>query len=340
LTNLESLSLPEIAQLLKHQALLSPFLPTTWLVNLVSFWQKDPLLGLKNLLFLFFSYLVLLVLVLILRGKFYLQAVGKTSQGRFIAASWDEVKKKARAFPYVLKGRMGALTEKDWLVVFRTPNQIFQIAFIVFLEIVYLLIIIRLPLTRLRRLFPNWYQDQLLVFNFLFVNYLTSVFSMRFLFPMISLEGHSAWIVWSAPIKRMKVFWQKFLSSFLIILIWLEISTFLSIKTFRLSLFTQWPLFLINLPLSLTMVAISLGMGAIKPNFWEKNPEKLSTSPGGIMATTLCLVYIGGISFLAFVQKEANIFNPLIHLAVWLISLFIAMPILLQVSQRIKRYEV
>lgn len=313
LANLETLSIEEIGQLVSRQPLMSKYLPTTWLVN-------------KNLAWLVFSYLAVSAFLLLLRGKFYFQTVNKTAEGRFIAAPWDVVKKNPRSFPYLLRGRMGALTEKDWLIIARSPAQLFQAGFIIFLEIVYLLLISRIPLAKVQLVFPSWYQEELVKFNFLFINYLVSVFAIRFVFPMISLEGQSSWIVWSAPLPRMKIFWQKFIWSFLVILAWAEISTLFLIKILGLSLSQQWPLFLISLPLALTITTITLGIGTIKPNFWEKNPEKLSTSPGGIMATAICLGYIGIAS--------------LSHLAIWLMSTLIIIPILIQVSQKINEYEI
>lgn len=340
LNNLGTLSIEEIIQLINRQALMAKFLPTTWLVNLIHFYQTNPSLSIRSLFFLVFSYLAVSLLLLLLRGKFYFQAVNKTAEGRFIAAPWDIVKKNPRSFPYLIKGRMGALTEKDWLVIFRSPSQLFQVGFIIFLGIVYFLIISRIPLERFQQVFPGWYQEELAKFNFLFISYLIAVFALRFVFPMISLEGQSSWIVWSAPLIRMKIFWQKLISSFLLILAWAEISTFFSIKILGLPLSQQWPLFLINLPLALTITAIALGIGAIKPNFWERNPEKLSTSPGGILATAVCLGYIGMVCLLLFIPERGLFFLPLIHSAVWLISALIVVPILIQVARVINQYEI
>jgi len=307
---------------------------------LIYFWNKDPIVASNNLTFLSLSLLTVTVIILLLSKNYFLRAIDKMAIGKFIAAPHDTTPKKTRPFPYLLKGKIGALTEKDWLVVFRSPGQFFQLAFIIFLEIAYFLIITRVPFQRVKSLFPFWYEKRLSALNFLFLNYLTSVLAMRFLFPMISLEGHSSWVIWSSPISRMKIFWQKYISSFLVLLAWLTVSAFLSLKLLPVSQINNWSLFSINLPISLTITAITLGIGAIKPNFWEKNPEKLSTSPGGIMATVLCLGYIGIVSLFLFTQKRGGISSPLIYLAVWLISLFIAFPIFLQVSRKIKRYEV
>ena len=336
--NLGELSIGEISQLLSRQVIMSQFLPTTWLVNLVYYGPSNLRLSLENLLALILLYLPILAALYLLRDKFYLQAVNKTAEGRFIAAPWDVVEKPGRPFPYLLPGRMGALTEKDWLVILRSSPQLFQLGFILFIEIIYLLIISRIPVERFERVFPDWHSGKLVMINFFFIGYLVSVFAMRYVFPMISLEGQSSWIVWSAPIKRIKIFWQKLISSFLIIFLWMEASALILIKILGLPLLPQWPLLLANLPLALTITFITLGIGAIKPNFWERNPEKLSTSPGGLVATAACLGYIAVVTFFVFVQKEPLSFLP--HLAVWLISGLVIFPILLLVYQRINLYEI
>ncbi|MBN1262886.1 MAG: hypothetical protein JW991_00855 [Candidatus Pacebacteria bacterium] len=336
LVNLESLSIPEIASLIKNQFFLYEFLPTTWLVNLIIYWPQQSRLALQNLALIFLAYLALLIFAALLKDAFYRKTVNQTAAGKFIAGDRDQSGKKGRFFPYFLPGRIGALIEKDWLVIFRSPGQFFQLLFIVFLELIYFLIVSQIPIARIRQLFPIWYENKIMALNFLFISYLATVLAMKFLFPLISLEGQSSWIIWSAPISRKKVFGAKLISSFLIILIWLEASTALSLKTLDLSLSSAKSFFLANLPLALTLTALTLGIGAIKPNFWEKNAEVLSTSPSGLTATLLCLIYTGLVSFLLFTQKELN-FN--FQAIIWLISLLLIIPILFEASRRIQHHE-
>ena len=336
--NLHRLEIDQISQLLDRQTLMNPWLPSTWAVRFVSFWPQSPLLGLKFWYLLAFTYCLILVAILLIRGRLFRQAVDKTAQGRFIAGSWDKVHKKAKAFPYLLKGKFGALTEKDWLMVTRSTSQLLQLGFIFFLQLVYFLIIARVPTYRYGQVF-NDQPVRLMAVNFLFINFLASVMGMRFLFPMISLEGHSSWIIWSAPLKRMKIFWQKFIASFLAIFTWMSLATVFYFSSLKIGLSEFWPYYLLNLPMSLALTMITLGIGAIKPNFWEKNPEKLSTSPGGLLATTLCLVYIGLVSLFLFIRPE-NLFTVSAHTAIWLTSLSLAVLIANQVKHRINHYEV
>ncbi len=339
LTSLGKLSLEEISVLVGRQTFLNEALPTTWLVNLVYFWQKSSQWGLVNLIRLLLLYSGLIGAFFLVRDRFYFKAVNKTAEGRFIAAPWDVTKENPRPFPYLLKGKMGVLTEKDWLVIFRSPAQIFQLGFILFLQFFYFLIIVRIPLQRFEESLFDWYKNRLVIVNFLMINYLVTVFAMRFFFPMISLEGQSSWVIWSAPIRRMKVFWQKFISSFLIIFVWLEAMIILSSQVLALPVGRQWPLILVNLPVALCLVAITLGIGTIKPNFWEKNPEKLSTSAGGIVATLICLVYLSLVAFFLASQNEGLSFLP-VYGVIWLISGLTATPILFWVSHKIYQYEV
>lgn len=339
LTSLGAFSVEEITHLVSRQALMARFLPTTWLVNLICSWSQNPLVGIRSLVLLALSFLVVLLSLLSLRGRFYLMTVSKTAEGRFIAAPRDAVRKTTRPFPYLLKGKIGALTEKDWLVIYRSPSQLFQLGLIVFLGIVYFLVMARVPLERVQQTFPGWHQEKLAKVNFLFINGLASVLAMRFSFPMISLEGQSSWVVWSAPLARIRIFWQKLIPSFLVILSGVAISTLVSTRMLALPLLYCWPLVLASVPLTLTITFITLGIGAIKPNFWEKDPEKLSTSPGGVIATAVCLGYLATAGALLLFPKRGVVPTLLVHLLLWLISGLIIAPILALVSQKINKYE-
>ena len=126
----------------------------------------------------------------------------------------------------------------------------------------------------------------------------------------------------------------------MIVFAWMVLATMISAKTLNLGSQQTLDLLLLNFPIALTITTVTLGIGALKPNFWEKNPEKLSTSPGGILATFLCLTYITLIgSFLLFSNQlpSQNIFILLIS---WMISGLIALPILLVVPRKIRHYEI
>lgn len=338
-SKLELLPLEEVNQLLEKQPLLHPFLPTTWLTRGIIIWPKTPQTSLLYFYLIICAYLVTLLITLLLRKKFYRAAVDKTALGRFLASPLDRIHKKSHPFPYLLPGWTGALTEKDWLLVFRSPNQLFQIAFLFFLEIIFLLVVKNIPILKIKEIFPFWYQERLLKVSFLFLNYLMAVFAMRFFFPLFSLESHSRWIIWTAPFAKIKIFYQKLVSSFLILLIWSTISNTVLLNTLGFSVLQKWPLLLVNIPLCLTLCIITVGIGAIKPNFWEKNPEKLSTTPAGILATGLCLGYLSLVVLLLSLSKDSTLFSASTHFFIWTISFLVSEPIFNRVLNSIDKNE-
>jgi len=87
------------------------------------------------------------------------------------------------------------------------------------------------------------------------------------------------------------------------------------------------------------LTLINLGIGTIKPNFWEKNPEKLSTSPGGLAATALCLFYIGISTQFLFGQR-GEFFSPEAIFKTFLASLILFFLIFRGVNKRINSYEI
>jgi ABC-2 type transport system permease protein len=45
--------------------------------------------------------------------------------------------------------------------------------------------------------------------------------------------------------------------------------------------------------MSISLTSLAVGMGAIFPRFEERNPGKIASSMGGMVATILSLVYVG-----------------------------------------------
>ncbi|MFC1790339.1 hypothetical protein ACFLZP_02545 [Patescibacteria group bacterium] len=334
--NLGNLSLTEIRTLLKNQPLLAPFLPTSWLVISIIVWENDPQIAILNFLKLIGLFLAVWQLASFLKKKLYRRTIDKTATYQFIASPDDKVNVKNKSFPYFFKGRVGALVEKDWFLISRAPGQLFQLGFFLFLQILFFLIIASLPLANIQNTFSDWPLKKIIEWSYLFVGYLGCVLAIRFFFPLLSLEGQSSWIIWSAPISRKKVFYQKFLSSLVIFFLWLEISSFLLLKLLKISPLDFWPLFGINFPLSLGIVVLTVGLGTIFPNFAETNPEKLSTSTGGLICTFASLTYLSGIVFYIFSQN--NLFSFFPQLIVWTTSLLISAGIFFRAQKRLSTY--
>jgi ABC-2 type transport system permease protein len=182
-----------------------------------------------------------------------------------------------------------AVLAKDLKLFVREPAQWAQFSVLLVLLIIYLLNL---------KYFPTDAKDSfwrtLIGFtNFAFSGFILATLSVRFVFPNISLEGRSFWVIASSPMPIRRVFWVKFWSAFLIFLLLSEVLALVS--NFMLGL--KGPLmamtFVSVLLMSISLTSLSVGMGAVFPRFDERNPSKIASSAGGMLTTVISLIYVG-----------------------------------------------
>jgi len=321
----EKLEFEKINHFLKSLPISSSLFPSTWALNFVYYAQNNLPLALLNMTKLLLLLIVAALVTHFLVKKEYHFDLSQARLGRFIAGAHDFTKSFSpkASFPYFLKGIKGAFLEKDILIFTRSQAEIMQAGFIFFISFLYFLILSRIPIAKLAQTIPDFSIFNLIKINFLFNSFILTILSLRFVFPSISLEGQSAWIIWSAPFVKAKLFWQKLLTGWVGLIF---ISYLISLATtFILNLNFQFLLsyFIVLSAISLGLVAINLGLGIIFPNFQEKNPEKISTSIGGIFATIVSLFYIYIIYRLLFFTSESISSVSLIHLSIWVKSIII-----------------
>ena len=111
----------------------------------------------------------------------------------------------------------------------------------------------------------------------------------RFIFPMISLEGHRFWILGLLPIQRRDVMMSKFYFSLggalLLTLSLVTLSNYILRGTtyqFGIQIVTA-------ILLSLSLSGLSVGMGAIFPSFNERNPSKIVSGFGGTLTLIIAI---------------------------------------------------
>lgn len=269
----------------------SSFLPSSWMVQLLlSYLVGDFGRLLSYLLLLTVSCLGLFAISISIAKKWYFLGWEKFQEGNLgIFREGDLSKKKPKVFPAYFKGKMGALLEKDFLHWKRNPSELLQFTFLLLLFSVYFFALGRIPnFSRANVEIVSF----ITVFNVVVVGYLLTILALRFVFPLISLEGRSLWIIKSAPIPIKIIFWEKFVFSFLLCLLASSIMILVTGKLLHLDSIVFTVSALVLSIISLTVTSIALGFGAAFPNFKGKDSEILSTSPAGILTTLLCLGYI------------------------------------------------
>ncbi|RMF08568.1 MAG: hypothetical protein D6762_05395 [Candidatus Neomarinimicrobiota bacterium] len=183
-----------------------------------------------------------------------------------------------------------ALLRKDVRLFIRSPQQWVQFLLFMVLITVYLVNLSRVHYT-VRRYEGFWDQIVFLM-NFGFSGFILASLITRFVFPLISLEGRTRWVLFSAPLTPRRIYRIKFWSS---TLLFFAIAQWVAWWS-NVFLALGWQIQVIStgylLVMSIALTSISLGLGAVFPQFDETNPMRIVSGVGGIIAIVASLVYV------------------------------------------------
>jgi ABC-2 type transport system permease protein len=122
--------------------------------------------------------------------------------------------------------------------------------------------------------------------------FLMCAYTGRFIFPMLSLEGTKFWILGLLPLDRSRLLVGKFVFSALGCL---SVGGFL-ICFSNLMLGMSWLIIVVHVLtiglLGLGFSALSVGLGAVMPNFRETDPSKIAVGFGGTVNLVVNLLYL------------------------------------------------
>jgi ABC-2 type transport system permease protein len=192
---------------------------------------------------------------------------------------------------------LASLMEKDIRHFFRDNTQWSQLILLAALVVVYLYNFSVLPLER-SPIRLQFLQDVISFLNLGLAGFVLSAISVRFIFPAISSEGKSFWIIQSSPISMERLLWGKF---FIYIIPMLLLGEILIIVTNCLLNVTAFIMFLSSVTMFLevfAIVAMGIGFGAIYPNFKYENIAQVPTGFGGLMYMIFSAIFIAVIIIL------------------------------------------
>ncbi len=183
------------------------------------------------------------------------------------------------------------LLMKDWRLLRRDPVQWSQ--FLIFFGLLglYFLNVDRFNNPHSDIGYLTWI-NMVSFLNLAVVGLILSTFTTRFIYPMISLEGHCFWVLGLLPIERDTILWSKFW--FASIGSWIPCSMLVLLSDLMLDV----PLLVIAVHqltcvlLCLGLASIAVGFGAMMPNFRETSPSKIAAGFGGTLNLVLSALYI------------------------------------------------
>lgn len=184
-----------------------------------------------------------------------------------------------------------ALMVKDLKIFLRDNSQWPQLLLLVALVVIYVYNFKVLPLNAI----PG---ASFLLSNFIgFMNlglagFVLSAIAARFLFPAVSLEGQTFWIIKSSPINMKEFLYSKLISGLTPLIILSEVlvlttNLILEIKGVMMFL-SMATIFLMTLSIG----GLGVGLGAIYPKFKYDNIAAIPMSFGGMLFMILSLLFV------------------------------------------------
>jgi ABC-2 type transport system permease protein len=144
---------------------------------------------------------------------------------------------------------------------------------------------------------------------FAFGGFMVGSLALRFVFPLIGLEGQSFWTLRTSPIKESKIFLVKFFMGFLIVLILAEYIAISSnipfTKITEMRPLLLWFGIFSAFWISLTTVTLNLGFGGYFANYFERNPIRAASTQGATLTFLVTIIYLIVLVALVFVPISA-----------------------------------
>jgi len=286
---------PSVVQYLTTmRAPVSPLLPSYWATETLA-----PLL--RHVQGEAFFYLLMLwstALASIVIGErmcemIYYAGWSRSQEGKKAAISRSRLAEGFFRFVTLpFKGKMRAIVLKDVKIFFRDTSQWSQLFLLFALMVVYIYSFKLLPLERAAM--PSFYLQNLISFlNLGMVGFVTSAVAVRFVFPAVSLEGTSFWIIRSSPLSIKDFLWAKFWSSLLPLLVLAETLIVLSNTLLKVTPFMMALGIVTVFMMTCGITSLGVGLGAVFPRFNYENVAQIPTGFGGIAYMLLTLLFIG-----------------------------------------------
>ncbi|MDA8098025.1 MAG: hypothetical protein M0042_00200 [Nitrospiraceae bacterium] len=272
----------------------APLIPSSWASDALSpLLRKTAGEAVFNLLLLWSTAAAGFVIGEWACGRIYLGGWSRSQEGKKARLSRSRYADRFfRVISFPFRGTTKAIVEKDARLFFRDASQWSQLFLLLALMIVYLYSFRLLPLQRSPM--PTVFLQNIISFlNLGMVGFVTSAVAVRFVFPAISLEGESFWIVRSSPLEIKDLLWAKFWSSVLPLLALSEILIVLSNVLLQVGAFMMILGIVTVFLMTLGITSLGVGLGAVFPRFRHENVAQIPTGFGGIMYMLVSMLFIG-----------------------------------------------
>jgi ABC-2 type transport system permease protein len=200
-----------------------------------------------------------------------------------------------------LEGWLGAvpvtarsLVAKDIRTFFRDTTQWSQLILLVVLVAVYVYNVKVLPLFSGEEV--GFFLINVVSFlNLGLASFVLAAIAARFLFPAVSLEGRTLWLLRSSPLDLRSLLWSKYwvgITPLLVLALALTIGTNMIL---RISGFMMVLSVVSIIVMTFAISSMALGFGAVFPKFDTENMAEIPTSFGGMLFMMTATAYLGAV---------------------------------------------
>jgi ABC-2 type transport system permease protein len=270
----------------------SPLLPSEWVQRAV----MSSLLGIPDVLpyyLLWSTAAAFVVLGALLHRSLYTTGFTKAQESSERWARGTRLKRLGMTLLAPFGTVRRELLMKETRVFFRDTTQWSQLILLGVLVIVYVFNIKFLPL---RGEGVTFFLVNVIPFlNLVLAGFVLASIAARFIFPGVSLEGRTMWLLKSSPLRMRELLWAKFWIGTLPLLLLALSIVFVTNVLLQVTPFMMYvSLFTITL-MTFALAGLALALGTVFPQFETENAAQIPTSFGGLVYMMSAIVLIGAV---------------------------------------------
>ncbi len=271
------------------------FLPNHWVSEFLYWWiNGDEGRAIPYFMILILTTVGLMILAGLLARRLYYKSWLAASDARSLRGPGGAIS-GPRLMVFGRRGFFAPQTDvimkRDFWMFFREPSQWLHLGLMILLILIFLVSTGSLQL----RLTQPFLQVVSFLVVFLFNGFLIASVSLRFVFPSFSLEGEPYWAVRSAPMGVTRLYWHKFLVSFILVLVVGEVLAVVSNSLVRDDPLLVEVAAVTTAFVALTLTGLNLASGRYFATFREKNPIRIASSQGATLTFLASMVYLAAV---------------------------------------------
>jgi ABC-2 type transport system permease protein len=270
----------------------SPLLPSEWVGRSVMGWLTDSL-DLLPLYLLWSTAAASVVLGALLHRWLYARGFTKAQESsqQWAREGWFGRTVRTVLSPLGVVRR--ELILKETRVFFRDTTQWSQLILLAVLVVVYVFNIKFLPLTGEGITF--FIVNLVPFLNLALAGFVLASVAARFIFPGVSLEGRTWWLLRASPLPIRELLWSKFWVGMAPLLVLALAIVGVTNSLLRVSAFMFVVSVFTIVLLTFALAGLAIGFGTLYPRFETENAAQIPTSFGGLLYMMSAVGVIGAV---------------------------------------------